>query len=383
MAEPAPSAPDRERRERLEVLLAELIARGGARPFLAPPVIPGTTAFPEPWQPTRGGVIALLRRLAWHAGNDRAIRVVDERLGAPPTERKPETRVGLTSVHAKELWFRIEFLGDDDVAGTFAHELGVAHAAVNRPDAADPYRDAEGPVIEIDADRDLERGSVATVYLGLGAIAANGAFQEYSRAGRFNGGYTPLEYDVLRAGYIPMSELAYLLAVQAAIRGAPVPPGLSPPQRDEVAAWLVQLRPCAAELRVRLGIAPDAEIVDTRPEVTEFSDIDLEEDAPLARKNAFRWRTTRGGVGLIAGAVLGMGVAVVVASQGATPWIVFGAAGSGHVIGRRVRVPRCSGCASIVSDTSVSCAHCGATLRGDIARLADRLEAEERLDDAG
>ena len=198
-----PSVPAPARRERLVVVLAELIARGGARPFLAPPVVPGAAAFPEPWRPTRGGVVALLRRLAWHAGNPRAIHVVDERLGAPPTERKPETRVGLTSVRAKELWFRIEFLGDDDVAGTLAHELGVAHAAASRPDAADPYRDAERPVIEVEAERDLERGSVATVYLGLGAVAANAAFQQYSRAGRFNGGYTPLEYDVLCAGYAP------------------------------------------------------------------------------------------------------------------------------------------------------------------------------------
>ena len=71
---------------------------------------------------------------------------------------------------------------------------------------------------------------------------------------------------------------------------------------------------------------------------------------------------------------------VALASQGAIPWIVLGAATSGHIVGRRVRVPRCSGCASVVSGTAMQCAKCGATLRGDIEQLSDRLEAEEKLD---
>jgi hypothetical protein len=375
-------APHIERREQLLAILDELVARGGAGPLLAPPVVPGPAAFPEPWRATRGGVTALLRRLAWHAGNDRTVTALDERLGAPPTERKPETRVGLTLVKPKELRFTIEFVGDDDVAGTLAHELGVAHAAVNRPEKADPYRAAEQPEIAIDPDRDLERGSIATVYLGLGVLAVNAAFQQYSRQGRFNGGYSPLEYDVLRAGYVSMSELAYLLAVQATVRGASAPPaGLAPPQRDEVTAWIARLRPQAAELRERFGIGAGDTASEPRPDAVLFDDLDLDDDEPPPRKTAFRWRTHRGGVGFVAGAVLGMSVATLIASRGsALPLIVFGAAGSGHVIGRRIRVPRCSGCASVVESTAATCLKCGAALRGDIARLADRLEAEERLD---
>ena len=368
------------RREELLAILGDLIARGGAARMLAAPVQPGAEAFPEPWRATRGGVRAVLRRLAWHAGNERAIVIADERMGAPPTERKPETRVGLTTVRAKELCFRIEFVGEDDVAGTLAHELGVAHAAVNRPDTVDPYRSGEGPEIEIDVDRDHARGSIATVYLGLGVLAANAAYQQYSRPGRFNGGYLPLEYDVLRAGYIPMSELAYLLAVQAAVRGAGVPLGLSGPQRDEVSEWLTTLSAQRARLREQLGIPSDAATLDERPIPEPFSDVDLSEDAPAPRRNAFRWRTHRGGVGFVAGAVLGVGVAVAVASPSVTPLLVFGAAGGGHVIGRRVRVPRCTACASVVDAADVTCRSCGAALRGDIAALADRLEAEERLE---
>ncbi len=375
-----PRSPTTERRDALLGVLGDLIARGGAAKLLAPPVVPGADAFPEPWRATRGGVRAVLRRLAWHAGNDREIVLNDDRLGAPPTERKPETRVGLTRVAPKELTFRVEFLGEDDVAGTIAHELGVAHAVVNRPDSVDPYRTSEANELDVDVDRDHERGSIATVFLGLGVLAANAAYQQYSRPGRFNGGYSPLEYDVLRAGYAPMSELAYLLAVQAVVRGAGVPAGLSGPQRDEVNEWIMALSPRRTELRQRLGIAPDAEGASDRPAPVRFEDIDLAEDAPPPRKTAFRWRTHRGGVGFMCGAVLGVGVAVAAASSSITPLLVFGVAGGGHVLGRRIRVMRCSACASVVDAAATVCGSCGASLRGDIAQLADRLEAEERLE---
>jgi hypothetical protein len=159
-----------------------------------------------------------------------------------------------------------------------------------------------------------------------------------------------------------------------------VPAGLSPPQRDEVAAWLAALAPKRDELREKLGLERDAANLADRPSAVRFEDIDLDDDPEPARPNAFRWRTHRGGVGLIAGTVLGIGVSFAIASQGAMPWIIFGAATSGHVAGRRIRVPRCSGCASVVPETAMSCPKCGAVLRGDIERLSDRLEAEERLE---
>ena len=375
-----PASPTTERTERLLDTLAELVARGGASSFLAPPVVPGVDAFPEPWRATRGGVAALLRRLAWHAGDARTIVLEDRRLGAPPTERKPATRAAVQRVTPKEIVVRLELIGEDDVAGTLAHEIGVAHAAINRPERADPYRVAEQPVIEIE-EEDLERGAVATVYLGLGVLAANAAFQQYSRPGRFNGAYVPHEYDVLQAGAVPMSELAYLVAVQAAVREAGVPNGLAPPQRDEVTAWLAVLAPRAAALRTRLGIGARAagEASHARPPVVRFADIDVDDDPEPPSRIAFRWRTHRGGVGLVMGAVLGAGVSLAVAAPGAAPWIVVGAASSGHLVGRRVRVPRCSACASVVAADAPACRHCGAALRGDIERLSDRLDAEERL----
>lgn len=380
MAEP--DAPDTESREHLLDVLAEYVARAGASPLLLPPIEPGPATFPEPWAPTRPGVVLVLQRLLWHAGIDRDVELEDRRVaGAPPTERKPETRVELFELRGRQARFALGFVGNDDVAGTLAHEVGVAFAAAHRPDQADPYRTAEPTVIAIDPDVDLTRGSIATVYLGLGVLAANAAFQEYSRAGRFNGAYEPLDYDVLRAGHVPMSALAYLLAVQAIVRGEDAPPaGLAPPQRDETVAWLAELHGRRAELRTRLGIAQDAR-GDDRPAVVRFADVALD-DEPAPPKIAFRWRTHRGGVGLLAGLVLGAGVATAVATRDGSLVAIVGGAAAGHVVGRRVRVPRCSGCANIVPLDATTCRSCGASLRGDIARLADRLEAEEQLEDA-
>lgn len=374
----APAEPTSQRRDHLLAVLADLVARGGAGAFLAPPIEPGPAAFPEPWRRTRGATVALLRRLAWHVGNQRSIVVVDERLGAPPTDRRPETRVGLQAVEAKSLHFRIEFLGEDDVAGTLAHELGVAHAAINRP-ASDPYREADAPRVDVDPDRDHERGSIAAIYLGLGPLVANAAFQEYNRPGKFNGVYYENEHDVLRAGYLPLSDIAFLVAVQATARGAAMPNGLRGPQKDEIGAWMTELAPKRAALRELLGIAPDAEGA-PREAPVRFTDIDVEEDAPAPRKLAFRWRTHRGGVGLVAGTALGIGVGMATGSFGnVLVGISLGGAVLGHLVGRSVVTPRCSACATVVARDATRCRRCGAALRGDIDNLSERLEAEERL----
>jgi hypothetical protein len=374
-----PSAPDAATRERVLDVLAELVARAGGERLLRAPVEPGVSAFPDRWAPTRGGVEALVRRLAWHAELDRegvkTIAIDDRRAGKPVTERMPATRIEAHHVREGVATFVLGFVGTDDVVGTAAHEVGVAFAMLQRPEEADPYRSAELPEVEVE-ERDLERGSIATVFLGLGVVAANGAFQEYSRAGRFNGAYEPLEHTVLRAGYVPMSVLAYALAVQAVIRGEGMPPGLAGPQRDEVGVWIAALRGEAAELRERLGIAPDARGGE-RPRAQPFDDVVLEDEAEP--RTAFRWRTNRGGLGLFGGAVCGLGFALLT-GRAAAPLIVVAGATSGHVIGRRVRLQRCSACASVVEIGSGRCPCCGAALRGDIDRLSDRLEAEERLE---
>lgn len=350
---------------------------------MLPPVKPGGAAFPEPWKATRGGVEALLRRLVWHAGGlgERTVTLRDERLGAPPTEQKPQTRVELTEVTQKSLAFTVGFIGEDDIVGTLAHEIGVAFAALHRPDEADPYRTQEQPVIAVDADRDLERGSIATVYLGLGVLAANAAFQQYSSRLGVDA-YQPTVYEVHRAGYAKMSDLAFLIAVQAIVRGErSAPPGLGAPQRDEVTAWMETLAGQERALRERLGVGV-AESVSERPKPVRFLDVDLGEDVAPVKRNGFRWATNRTGIGMMAGLAVGVGLAVAAAPSQLAFWsISLVGVGAGSVLGQRVRVIRCSNCATVIGDGAPSCRKCGSTMRGDIARLADRLEAEERLED--
>jgi hypothetical protein len=376
-----PAVPDETRRERLLSTTADLVARGGAAQLVLPPVKPGSAAFPDPWKPTRGGITALLRRLVWHAGGlgERSVAVDDQRLGAPPTERKPQTRVELTEVRPHELAFAVGYIGEDDIVGTCAHEVGVACAVMYRPGEADPYRTQEHAVVAVDA-RDLERGSIATVYLGLGVLAANAAFQQYSSRVAVDA-YQPTVYEVHRAGYADMSDLAFLLAVQAVVRGeATAPPGLGPPQKDEVTAWIVALAPQADALRERLGVR-DVERGTTRPNPVRFTDVDMREDPEPAKRTGFRWETNRSGAGMFAGLALGFGIALAVApSQLAFMSISMAGVGAGNVVGRKMRAIRCSNCAHVVGAGAQRCGKCGSLMRGDIKRLAERLEAEERLE---
>jgi hypothetical protein len=385
-----------ERRDYLLGVLAELVAHGGAAPLLAPPVMPGSEAFPEAWQPTPSGVTTLLRRLAWHADQRWRIKVVDERRAALATERKPETQLELKEIRKGEIMLTLSYVGEDDVAGTLAHEIGLAHAMVVRIDAKDPYRSAADTVVTVDAERDLDRGSIATVYLGLGVLAANAAYQQYSRSGPWTGGYFPLEYDVVRAGYVSMSELAYLLAVQAVVRGAASPPeGLQSVQRDEVLTWLAALRDRSAELRARLNIAADATGVAARPAVEPLAEADIDEprstpkvdDAVSASRRAFRWRGHRGFFGFAIGALAALALVIVFSISGhqlrATPMLLCLGIGAvvGRMVGRRIQIARCSECATVVDVRASQCRKCGATFHGDITALSQRLEAAERLEE--
>jgi hypothetical protein len=358
-----------EARETALGVLSEMIARGGAATFLLPPVEPGEAAFPEPWAATKSGVQLLLRRLAWHARLDIEIVIDDRRVGAPPTERKPVTRAELFEVRGKQAHVALGFVGTDDVVGTLV---------LHRPGEPDPYRSAEPPVIVVEPDRDHPRGAIAAVYRGLGVLGANAAYQQYTSPGRFNGIYVPHEYDVVTAGALPMSTLTYLLAVQAVVRDtSEPPPGLSQSQRDEVIGFIKTLSADRTVLCERLGIDAHA-TPEARDAVVAFADAgQVYEEAP--RKTAFRWQTHRGGVGFLAGTVLGLGVAFVV-SRGVMPLTAFGGATAGHLVGRRWRTPRCSACATVVAINATRCPKCGAALRGDIATLSERLEAEEQLE---
>jgi hypothetical protein len=178
---------------------------------------------------------------------------------------------------------------------------------------------------------------------------------------------------------VPLSSLTYLVAVQAIARGDSEPPrGLGSSQRDEVVEWMKVLARDRSELLARIGVAPSARPGGRDPAIVFADHEPVDEATP--RPVAFRWQTNRGGVGLVAGTVIGMGVAFVL-SRGLLPVTAFGGAAAGHVIGRRVRAPRCSACATVVRPGATFCPKCGASLRGDIAHLGERLEAEEELEE--
>src|SRR5690242_10730825 len=125
-----PSVPDAETREHVLDVLADFIVRAGAARFLRAPVMPGTKTFPDRWAPTVVGVQLLVRRLAWHAELERvgvrAIEIEDERGAQRVTERMPPTRIEAVQVEGAAATFVLRFVGRDDVAGTAAHEVGVA-----------------------------------------------------------------------------------------------------------------------------------------------------------------------------------------------------------------------------------------------------------------
>jgi hypothetical protein len=128
-----------------------------------------------------------------------------------------------------------------------------------------------------------------------------------------------------------------------------------------------------------LGIASDA-AAGERPTPSAFPNAKHEPDASRG-KIAFRWRTSRGGLGMFTGTLLGIGAALA-GPPTLMRWLVIGGAVGGHLVGRLIRVPRCSACATVLKGVAQHCTACGAVMRGDIAHLSDRLAAEEKLDDA-
>jgi hypothetical protein len=255
----APDAPGRTDVEWLIRQLARLVEVGGAARLLAEPIAPEPASFPDAWQASPARVVRVIERLLWHAGVERRVVVVDRRDESGTTHRRVATECDVVDidVNGPTIDLDLHSIGDDDVVGTLAHEVGVAVAVISGVAGGDPYRDRAA--VSAWSEDDLRIGSVAAVWAGLGVLAANAAFQQYS-GGVFqpHRGFAPVEYDVIRAGHLPLPALAFLLAIQIELRDARLPRGLGRPQTDEVRAWQRALRGKSATLRSLLGIAADA-----------------------------------------------------------------------------------------------------------------------------
>lgn len=365
--------------------LATLIASGGAWRFLRAPVAAANhTSYPEVWDETRAGIGRVIGRTLWHAHLPFEARVHDVRKPAMRSFKLlRETKIVLTGVDRRGVDFEVSALGNDEVAGVVSHEVGRAFAGWVGHDAGGPFRTA--------SPRELptaRSGSIATVYLGLGVIAANAAYFDRS-AGDQRDRAAHTERHRRSGGIgIDVAEIAFLLAVQATVRGK-VPPALwtlRPTPADYVARWRRDLAAHAGELRHLLGLDGDLALTapprpPTPAPIAVTGDI---AEADLHKHNlgqpVFRYtednNVTATVFGTVAGAVMGAAAVAVAPVHGLATvvGVVAMAAGAGFGVWKRRLL--CASCGGTLTRTDTECERCGGRVVGDLARIEDR-EARE------
>jgi hypothetical protein len=381
--------------------LATLIARGGAWRFLRAAVVAGDVShYPDPWHASREGVARVVGRTLWHAYMTVDATVEDVRMPADSGRRLlRDTQIELADVSASSVLFALQALGNDDVAGAVSHEVGSAYVGWLARNGH-PFRTVE------DGLPDPALGSLATVYLGLGVVAANAAF--YSRSGGHLIAQSAYhEHQVVRRGGLDVEDLAFLLAVQATVRDDVLPAldTLRPTQAELVAAWREVLDDHEDELRHMLGVVEpvDLDTAPTRPEAPPpvVSRGEIEErhlDKANHGRRVFRFREVRRGLGAPVGAMLGLfggGVLVAIAVAIApsllpiparaglviAAGVVCAAWGSVRAGGKR-EYWRCASCRGFVTELDEECKTCGGRIVGPIANPNDRLDREEELEQA-
>jgi hypothetical protein len=364
--------------QRLVAQLAQLIATGGEWRFMRGPVVAASQRdYPDTWEPSRAGVARVIARTLWHAHLDATATLEDLR-GPKWADRKrlQRTYLELVSVAHGKLAFAVSAIGNDNVAGTVAHEVG--RAFVSQLPVGSPFRGAESSEVP-----DPEVGSIATVYLGLGVVALNSA--RYRRAhGEIIGRSTYTEHEIVETGGLPPEALALLLAIQATVRDDVLTAldTLEKQPAELVAAWRDVLDEHEDELRELLGVTGDACEAPARSPVPREVTIDASiAEGDLNRPNigrpVFRFAETRSVSHSLLGVVVGFGIGVATM----TPAVMgigsgVGAVG-GFVIGRRKRYFRCASCGDFCTPATVQCRMCGGNLVGEIKDPRDRLDAEE------
>ncbi|MBA3456590.1 MAG: hypothetical protein H0T42_26105 [Deltaproteobacteria bacterium] len=231
----------------LVVALASMIRRFGAERLLEAPLVRADTKhFPDPWEPKLHTVHQLLYRLCWHAHIDPEIAVVDTRpIRDDDTSMLRTSSIEIASCEAGVATFEVAYIGNDDVAGKLAHNVGQIFLEL-APD--EPFRTARSAADERD-------GSVAAVFLGLGVVAANAAM--YRRhASRLVGREVHSEHQIASAGGLDIADITMLVAIQDLLRDEvqDALKTLHGPQREWVEQWKAILDPHEDELREMLGL---------------------------------------------------------------------------------------------------------------------------------
>jgi hypothetical protein len=367
--------------------LAHLIAVGGAWRFLHGPIVAANeTSFPEPWDGTRAALARVIGRTLWHAHLDVAAELEDARTPRMPDQAELRaTRVEL--VHAKEpgLGFAVTSIGNDDVAGIVAHEVGRAFVA-GLAHGDHPFRMTERGL------PDAATGSLATIYLGLGVLAANAAHHDRT-AGNIRGRTAHHEHQIAHAGGLDWEHLTFLLAVQATVRDDVIPAlaSLRPSQAQDVAAWRDVLDDHEAELVAALEL-PDGEAADSTPtrpaSPREVAVRGAYAEGDLVRGNlgrpVFRVPETRAVAFGFLGVVAGLTTAVVGAFALGPGLYLVAPAVAGPVLGwwhgRGRRLYRCATCMAFITGDATECRSCGGKVAGEIRNRLERLDREEELE---
>jgi hypothetical protein len=391
-----------EAREKLIEALANLLRKAGWERFVTQPLIlPSAEYFPDPWTPSERGAYRLTRRLLVYADlGEREVDIHVFRTTEGDTHRSargesypdgPEhaaaTFHGITE---KGFTFGVDvkYVADDEtLAATMCHE--VAHAFREHHDLMVTTRDTEEQLTDL-----------TTVYLGFGVLTTNSAYSFRAKGGS-NGLYAWGSIIHSRFGYLSAGDFAFLLAVQAVVRGGKgklvrsIASNLEPNQAALFEEAIAELLPNRMQLLLDLGLPPEETWPPQRELASFLAPIDLanevlfDADSPVrvtARAESkgtpvFRVRFRRLGLLSFIGAVVGSIITLAShASDGF--YLVIGVALVGTLIGSRLKYYECSNadCTRRLRHEDDRCGYCGGSVKGTISSHQKRLDAREALD---
>ena len=354
--------------------LARLIAQHGAARFVEARLVRADLRdFPDPWKRTLPAVRTLLDRLFWHAYLDAEVVIEDAR-GPRVAEHVQllDSDIDLIEAAHGRVVFQVTEIGNDDVAGLLAHQVGLAFAK-QAPES--PFREARVEPTAAD-------GTLAAVFLGLGVLAANSAI--YRRhASQLVGREVRSEHKIAMAGGLELDDVAFLLAVQDVVREEPQEDALatlSAAAAERFEDWAVALESHHRELSAELGLDDAPSLPLSRTPAPRRTSGD---DAPSSKLNAGR-RVYRVPHHLYHREIAGVSLGLLGFLAGLIPGLLTTLAGA--VAGRLAtpRYFRCSDrdCERVMKGELALCPGCGGAIAMTIAHANERLERDEELDAA-
>jgi len=375
--------------ERLVRELGALIAKAGAWRFMRGHIAAANKRdYPDPWEETREGVARALARTVWHARLDLEVTLEDVRQpGEKIGGRLRKTNVELVRVDATRAELALSAVGNDDVAGILATEVGRAFVGqlAHRGHPLRGGASAEGVP-------DLASATLGAVYLGLGVVATNAS--RYARAvGEIVGRTAIHEHEIDQIGGLDPDDLAFLLAVQATVRDDVVTAldTLARAHAEAVTQWRNVLDDHESELLELLDLEDvdlDATTTPPRPETPRpvqikaaWAEADLDKHNHGLRVYRYpetqAWTTTP--LASLAGVVVGIPFVMAGAIM---PIIIAPSVGfvGGLVYGLRRKQLRCTACGCFLTATDTACRLCGGTIAGDVKSVDEAMDREEALE---